>query len=162
MLKQFFDFGSKTFRGTMLGLLAIALVVINMYEPASIPKWVIDAANVAGLMIVLFGWSDIAKGEAKNLSERLQDWIATSPAIGAFFQVLALVLDNLPQFKEIFPPVAIEILTAVSYILIAMGVRKMMAGARLSAPNVDNALYQIKYRGLKVDNDYLVEAAPKS
>src|SRR5262245_59981840 len=113
------------------------MVILNMYSPDYLPRWLVEGVRTVGFALVLLGWADIAKAEGEHLLDLLKNWLTSSVGGGMFLQFLNVFLDNLPEFSELFPKGLNEALTAISYLLIAMGVRKMIAGARVSPAMID-------------------------
>lgn len=151
MFKQFFDWKSTTFKGTMLALVWLILTMTGMADPTNFPKWALDGLKILSLGLILFGWNNIALAEFESMKSKFVTWIATSPGVGFLFQLVNLFLDNMPKFS--LGEDLQAIFTAISYFLIAMGVRKMLAGATMNKAPIA-AENKEKYTMLARSNPY--------
>lgn len=145
--KKILDFNSKTFFGTLLGVLGILMSATNFFP--DLPKSIPIIVQVIGFVLAAFGVADSAEQSEKSLIEKAKKFFSEHFGAGVLLEALAHIVDKVPVMPDA-PYLAVVLAQAVGAILIAMGLRNKAAQARLSQNPVLPASYE-KYSHLLVD-----------
>lgn len=144
-MKKLFDFRSKTFLGVLLGILGILLDSTNFFP--NLPKSIPIIVQVIGFLLAALGIADSAEQSEKSIIEKVKKFFSESFGAGVLLETLLYLVDKVPQLPHA-PTVFVILAQAVGAILVAMGLRKKSAAARLNQAPVSEAM-AAKYEHLK-------------
>lgn len=126
-LKVIFDVHSKTFWGTLLGLVALFIDSANFFP--NVPKEVLVIIQVIGFAFAFFGLVDAAEQSEKTIIDKAKAFFATNIFAGIVLELLTDLLDKLPSMPNI-PHSIIVAGQIIGAILMAMGLRQKIAQGR--------------------------------
>lgn len=142
--KKILDFKSKTFVGTLLGIVALLIDSSNFYPQP--PQIVLTIAEIIGFALAFFGLLDAAEQSKRHIIDKAKDFFTNNIAAGILLEAVSHVIDKIPSMPDV-PNGLVYLAQIVGAILIAMGLRQKMVQARANtAPPADVAA--VKYRHL--------------
>ena len=134
---------SKTFWGSLLGVISLILLAAPEYAPG-IPEKVVKIFAMVSLAIVTFGLTDAANMELASLIEKIKGFIATKAGVGAIVSLLNALIDGIPQLGFL-PEGVVTILYIFGAFLVSLGLREKVVQARLDNSTIPVTL-QSKYQ----------------
>lgn len=144
-MRNIFDFKSKTFYGVLLGVLGILLDATNFFP--NLPKSVPIIVQVIGFLLAALGIADSAEQSEKSIIEKVKKFFTENFGAGIALEAIVYLVDKIPLIPNA-PSIYIILAQAVGAILVAMGLRKKAAAARLNQAPVSEAM-EAKYEHLK-------------